>query len=61
MAQIDNQTLRTIQEKFREYEQEILLSRYSTNSKSQRVGYARRFVEWLAGTYSPDDYDGSRT
>ena len=58
MAKVDDSALTQIQDLFKQYEEELLLSNYSTNSKSQRVGYARRFVEWLGDRYSPDDYKG---
>ena len=58
MPKIEEQTLTVIKELFVRYEKEILESKYSTNSKAQRVGYVRRFVDWLADQYSPADYEG---
>ncbi len=58
-AKVDEQTLSRIQVLFRQFEREILESNYSTNSKSPRVGYVRRFVQWLEGKYSPYDYGGA--
>lgn len=55
-AKVDEQTLSRMQVLFRQFEQEMLESDYSTNSKSMRVAYVRHFVEWLAGDYSPHDY-----
>ena len=58
-AKLEGNTLARVQSLFERYEQEMLRSNYSTNPKSMRVGYVRHFVEWLAGKYSPGDYDGA--
>ena len=56
MTKLNNDVLKHIQGLFQRYEQEILRSEYSTNSKSSRVKGARDFVNWLSGQYSPGDY-----
>lgn len=61
MSKIDERTLNQIQELFLEYEREVRVSRYSSNSISMRIGYVRNFVGWLAGKWSPLDYDGSQS
>ena len=43
-----------------ECDRPVLASNYSTNSKSPRVGYVRRFVDWIDDAYSPADYPGDR-
>ena len=51
--------MQTIRQLFSRYEKEMLASNYSTNSKSPRVGYVRRFVDWIDDAYSPADYRGA--
>ena len=60
MAKVNELTMQTIRQLFSRYEKEMLASNYSTNSKSPRVGYVRRFVDWIDDAYSPADYPGDR-
>lgn len=56
---VDQPTMENIRSLFREFQKELENSNYSLNSKASRVNYARRFVDWLAGDYDPNEYDGS--
>ncbi len=56
MTKLNDDVLKQVQGLFQRYEQEMLRSEYSTNSKSSRVKSARDFVKWLSGQYSPGDY-----
>ena len=47
-----------IQELLKEFENEIISSNDSLDSKGLRIEYARAFLKWMAGRWSPLDYDG---
>ena len=58
MPKVDKSILDMVQDLFDRYEQEMRESNYTQESKRVRIAYTRQFVQWLAGEYSPGDFEG---
>ena len=56
---VSQQALSEVERVLLIYEQEMKDSNYSLNTQNVHRGYVRQFVRWLAGDFSPLDYDGS--
>ncbi len=56
---VSQQALAEVEQVLPIYEQAMKDSNYSPNTQHVHRGYVRQFVRWLAGDFSPLDYDGT--